>query len=206
MSSEQEQAILKVMSPFVGQWRTLRAIRSWVREQQSEAVNEEEIERQIQGCMASWYEPGRSEEEMSEGTRVFLQEKADEYLELCRTLSDYPQEATEAVFASWEQRLATIVRTEDALQVLEEQVRDVYESLDDRTRYIIIVLARLSCLEGFSQVRYFNKIENDFYADAGFLEAQSCEFANDPQLACLVKAAKLGQVLYAIRDEESAVV
>jgi hypothetical protein len=226
--AKKQQKLVAVLLAFMGhgttqyQWNKLRAIRKWVRQWQAPNADADDIERQIVEQIDEWHGPAEAHDEaklddpknpfgglwdkeaLKEHARTFREREISQHLELSYQFGSLPREVTEAVFASWEGILAKTIRTEDALQTLEEQVCAFFKGMDDRTRYILTALERLRFLGSFTQVDYFDEIGNQFHKDVDFLEAKSQDLMNDPQLACLVKAVNLGAVLYAIEDEQDS--
>ncbi len=113
----------------------------------------------------------------------------------------YPTSTAMSAIDKCEAMLAEAQYAENVLAATsEEDVRAMIDRLDDRTRFIIVALYELCYLEGSSlDVQSFgNVVRGELMGDVEFLKAKAQEYAKDPQLSSLAKAARLCAIVQAV--------
>jgi len=116
-------------------------------------------------------------------------------------ITGYPTSTAMAAIDRCEAMLAEAQYAENVLAATsEDDVRAMIDRLDDRTRFIIVALYELCYLEGSTlDIQSFgNVVRGELMGDVEFLKAKAQEYAKDPQLSSLAKAARLCAIVQAV--------
>jgi hypothetical protein len=122
--------------------------------------------------------------------------------EIRRQVGIRPLHFRRDVLAGLLDELRPSIEAVDKLAAMESKVRQIFDSLDAKSKAVIAVLEKLTVLESEGiDIKYGNEIENDFLHSREYIEQAVKQYPQDKDLACLNEVYGLAEFVLEAEEE-----